>query len=179
MVTSLADVEYGVEIGRLAAAGQHGPYTTFQGCNLGCHGIVGGVLQTGIEIAVILQVEEAGHLFAGFIFKGCALVNGQNARFSFLGIPTGLYAERFLIHLFHCRYAVFFLLFIPYLTSCLSLFEDYGDKLTMEVHLIAAVEVFHGQPVDAVPQGAFLILTVGVGQRTPFHHEHQRLAVAQ
>ena len=95
MVAGLADVEDGIIVGSLSAGRQHSGYTTFEGGNLGCYGIVGGVLQAGIEISAVFQVEEAGHLFTCLIFEGCTLVDGEYAGFSFLGRPAGLYTQGF------------------------------------------------------------------------------------
>ena len=54
MVASLADVEYGIEVGGLSTGGEHSPYSTLKGADLTRHGIVGGVGQTGIEITLFL-----------------------------------------------------------------------------------------------------------------------------
>ena len=62
MVTSLADVKHGIEVGSLTAARQHSSHTSFKLRNLLCHNIIGWVLQTSVEIALLLQVEEHGHL---------------------------------------------------------------------------------------------------------------------
>ena len=102
MVAGFTDVEHCIEVGSLTGRSQHGTYSSFEGCNLGCYGIIGRILQAGIEIAAVFQIEQAGHLFAGVIFKGCTLINGQDARFAFLRSPSCLYAEclfaKFIIH---------------------------------------------------------------------------------
>ena len=49
MVSGLADVEYGIEIGCLSGRCQHGAYATFQSGDLGCDSIVCRVLQAGID----------------------------------------------------------------------------------------------------------------------------------
>ena len=54
MVASLTDVEDCIEISRLTAGGKHRTYTTFEGGNLRSHSVVGRVLQTGVEIALLL-----------------------------------------------------------------------------------------------------------------------------
>ena len=94
MVASLADVEHGVEVGSLTRGGQYGAYTAFEGCNLGGYSIVGGVLQTGVEVAFLLQVEEVGHLLGIVILERGALVDGEHTRLAILGLPACLYAER-------------------------------------------------------------------------------------
>ena len=70
MVASLTDIEDGIEVGSLSAAGQHSPHATLQRGNLGGDGVVGGILQTGIEVALLLQVEELRHLVGIVVFKG-------------------------------------------------------------------------------------------------------------
>ena len=93
MVASLADVEDGIEIGCLTRRGQYGTDTTFEGCNLLSHSVVGGVSQTGVEVAILLQVEEVGHLLCIVILERGALDDREYARFTILGLPACLYAE--------------------------------------------------------------------------------------
>ena len=88
VVAGFTDVVDGIEVGCLSRGGQHGTHAAFECGNLGCHGVVGRVLQTGIEIAVLFQVEEACHLFAAAIFEGGALVDGEYTRLSVLGCPS-------------------------------------------------------------------------------------------
>lgn len=90
VVAGFTDVVDGIEVGCLSRGGQHGAHAAFECGNLGCHGVVGRVLQTGIEIAVLFQVEEACHLFAAAIFEGGALVDGEYTRLSVLGCPSCL-----------------------------------------------------------------------------------------
>ena len=104
MVASLADVEDGVEVGSLSAGGEHRPYSTLEGSNLRSHSVVGGVLQTGIEIALFLQVEEIGHFLGVIILKRGALIDGEHACFAVFRLPATLYTERggtqFFLHVF-------------------------------------------------------------------------------
>ena len=93
VVAGLADVEHGVEVGGLSATRQHGTHTTFESGNLGCHGVVGGVLQTGVEVAVFLQVKQFCHLVRVVVLERRALDDGQFDRFSVLGLVTCLHAE--------------------------------------------------------------------------------------
>ena len=93
MVAGLADIEHGVETGGLSAGGEHGGYTAFELSNLGGYGIVGGVLQTGVEIPAVLEVEQTRHLFAVVVFEGGALVDGEHTGLAFLGLPAGLHAK--------------------------------------------------------------------------------------
>ena len=95
MVAGLADVEYGIEIGSLPGGSQYGAYATFQSSDLGCDSIVCRVLQAGVEISAFFEVEEFGHLFAGVILECRALIDRQDARFSFFRLPSSLHTEGF------------------------------------------------------------------------------------
>ena len=101
VVASLADVEHGVEVGSLTAAGQHSTHTTFEGSNLLGHHVVGRVGQTSVKIAGILQVEETSHLLAGVILEGSALIDGQLLRFTLGWFPSAMHADGLKILLTH------------------------------------------------------------------------------
>ena len=102
VVASATDIEDGVEVGSLSAGGKHCSNTAFQCCNLLGNSIIGGVLQTGVEVALFLQVEEVGHLLRVVVFECGTLINGQHACLTVLGFPTCLYTEgRFLQILLH------------------------------------------------------------------------------
>ena len=85
----------GIEVGCLSAGCQHSGHTTFEGGNLGGYCIVRRVLQAGIEIAAFLQIEQFSHLLARLILECRALIDREDTGFSFLGLPTGLYAQGF------------------------------------------------------------------------------------
>ena len=106
MVACLADVEDGVEVGCLTAGGQHGTHTAFQGGYLAGHRIVRGVGQSGIEITLVFEVEEACHLLACLVAECGTLVDGQLLWFALFGFPSTLYADG-LKFSFHCRYVGF------------------------------------------------------------------------
>ena len=76
MVACLADVEDSIEIRCLSARCQHGGYTAFEGGYLGCNGIVRRILQTGVEVTAVFEVEQTRHLLAGIVFESCTLING-------------------------------------------------------------------------------------------------------
>ena len=80
MVAAAADIEQRVEIGRLAAAGQHSSRAALQLGNLRRHIVISGVLEPGIKVAAGLQVEELAHLLAGVVFERSALNDGNLAR---------------------------------------------------------------------------------------------------
>ena len=95
MVTCLANVEQGIEVGCLSGSRQHRAYAPFQSGDLGCDSIVCRVLQAGVEISAFFEVEEFGHLFAGVILECRTLIDGQDARFSLFRLPASLHAEGF------------------------------------------------------------------------------------
>lgn len=61
MVTCLANIEDSVEVGSLTAGSQHGGHTTFEGGNLSGHSVIRRVLQAGIEITAVFQIEKTCH----------------------------------------------------------------------------------------------------------------------
>ena len=91
MVAGFADIEHGVEVGSLSAGGEHGSDTAFKSSYLGSNGIVRRVLQAGVEITAVFEVEQTCHLFAGFIFKSGALVDREYTRLSLFRCPAGLH----------------------------------------------------------------------------------------
>ena len=95
VVACLTDIEDCIEVGGLTRRGQHGTHTALEGSNLLCHGIVGGVGQTGVEITSILKVKELGHLVACLITEGGTLIDGQLLGFALGCFPTAMYAECF------------------------------------------------------------------------------------
>ena len=102
MVACLTYIKYGIEISGLARRSEHGSHSTFQCGNLLCHGVIRGVLQSRIEIALFLQVEEHGHFFGVVIFKCCTLNDRKLTRLTILGFPTTMNTQRrFLEILFH------------------------------------------------------------------------------
>ena len=101
VVASLTDVEDGVEVRRLSAAGQHSAHAAFEGSNLLSHGIVRRVSQAGIEVAAVLEVEETRHLVARLVAEGCALIDRQLLRFALLGLPSAVDADGLEVPLFH------------------------------------------------------------------------------
>ena len=100
MVSCLADIENGIEVGCLTAGSQHSGYTTFEGGNLSGNSVVRRVLQAGVEVTAVFQIEEACHLLAGIIFESGTLVDGQHAWFALFRRPSCLYAQGFGLELF-------------------------------------------------------------------------------
>ena len=92
MVSCAGDVQAGKQVGGLAGGGEDGAHAAFQGAKLRRHGIYRGVLQAGIEVPGLFQVEQAAHLVRCLIFKGRALDNGKLPRLALLGAVAGMYA---------------------------------------------------------------------------------------
>ena len=90
VVTGFADVEHSVEVRSLTGTGEHGRHTAFESGNLGSHGVVGRVLQTRVEVARSLQVEQVRHVVGGFVLESGALVDGEDARFAVFRLPAAL-----------------------------------------------------------------------------------------
>ena len=58
-----------------------------------CYDVVRRVLQTGIEISLLLQIEQFSHFLAGCIFECCALVNRKYTRLTVFRLPSSLYTD--------------------------------------------------------------------------------------
>ena len=94
VVAGPTDVEHGIEVGCLSAAREHGTDSTFELRYLESYGIIGGILQAGVEVAFFLQVEEHGHFFTIVILECGALDDGHLNRFPVFRLVATLYAER-------------------------------------------------------------------------------------
>ena len=93
MVASLTDIEDSIEIGSLSAACQYRSYSALKRCNLLCHRIVGGIGEARVEIALVLEVEKAGHLLARVVFECCALVDRQLLWLALAWFPSAVNAD--------------------------------------------------------------------------------------
>ena len=98
VVACFAEIEQGKEVCSLTAAGQHCGRAAFQLTDLLSHKVAGGVLQTGIEVAVCFQIKQLAHILAGGILKGGGLDNGDLAGFAVAGGVTALHADSITIH---------------------------------------------------------------------------------
>ena len=101
VVAGLTDVEDGVEVSRLSAAGQHGAHAALQGSNLPGHGVVCRVSQARVEVALVLQVEQASHLFARLVAVCSTLVDGKLLWLALPGLPSAVDADGLKVSLFH------------------------------------------------------------------------------
>jgi len=93
VVAGARDVEDGEEVGGHAAGGEEAGGAAFHGDDLGGDGVVGGVLEAGVEVAFALEVEEGAHGIAGGVFPGGGLDDGGLAGFAVAGLPSALDAE--------------------------------------------------------------------------------------
>ena len=100
MISCLTDIKNGIEVGSLAAGSQHSGYTTFKGSDFGGNSVIRWILQAGIKVTTVFQVEQAGHLLAGIVFESCTLIDGQYAWFALFRRPPCLYAQGFGLELF-------------------------------------------------------------------------------
>jgi hypothetical protein len=100
VTTSLTDIENSIEIGSLTRRSEHATHSTFKRSDFRSHSIVRWVLQTSIEIALILEVEQTSHCLARLIFESSTLDDRKYATFPILWRPASLHAKRLKI-LFH------------------------------------------------------------------------------
>ena len=94
MVTGFADIEACEEIGGLPGGGQHCAHSPFECGYLGRNLVIGGILESGIEITGFLEVEKTAHLVAGFILERGTLYDWDLTGFSLPGGISGLDTER-------------------------------------------------------------------------------------
>ena len=90
MVSGGADVKAGEKVRRLARGSQHSGHTTLQGSYLGRDHVVGGILQSGVEITAVLKVEKTTHLVRSLVFESCALHDGNLPGVALPGVVTSL-----------------------------------------------------------------------------------------
>ena len=93
VVAALADVEEREERGRLARGRQHGRRAALQLADLLRDRVVGGVLQAGVEVAVLLKVEQAPHVLRGVVLEGGGLHDGQLPGLAVPGNVAALHAR--------------------------------------------------------------------------------------
>ena len=94
MVTRTADIKCSKVIGCLAGGCEHCRNTALQFTDFCRNRIICRVCQSCIKISILLKIKETSHLFAGGIFKGCALVNREHPWFSILRSPSALDTDR-------------------------------------------------------------------------------------
>lgn len=76
----------------LTGRSQHGSRAALKRTNLCSNMVAGRILQTGVKITACFQIEQLTHIFAGGIFKGCALDDRKRTRFAIARIITGMQA---------------------------------------------------------------------------------------
>ena len=92
VVAAARDVEHGEEVSRLARRREHGRRAALQLGDLRRHGVVRGVGEARVEIAGLLEVEQAAHVLARVEFPGGGLVDGNLARLAVAGTVAALHA---------------------------------------------------------------------------------------
>ena len=95
VVAAGGDIEYCQEVGCLTGGGQHSGAAAFQGADLFCHSIAGGIGQPGVEVAVGFQIKELAHVFGSVILEGGALNDGNLPGLAVAGSVACLDAESF------------------------------------------------------------------------------------
>ena len=108
MVAAGSDIEYAEEIGSLAGRSQHAGCTALESGDLGSDHIVGGILQTRIEISLCLKIEQLAHIFAGVIFKSGTLNDRDHSGITVIRRITGLNTFGFSFHSFFTSVTVLF-----------------------------------------------------------------------
>ena len=98
MISRLADIGHCQHRCRLTGRCEHSRYTALQITYFFCYHIAGGVLQSGIKIAVFFQIEQFSHLFTCFITESGTLINRKHPRFPILWFPSALYTDRIFLH---------------------------------------------------------------------------------
>ena len=93
MIARAGNVEHGEEVRRLARGGEHGRRAPFQRSDLSGHRIIGGVGQARVEVAGLLQIEQAPHVLARIVLPRGVLVDGHLARLAIAGPPAALHAD--------------------------------------------------------------------------------------
>ena len=78
----ILDIENCVKISCLSGRSKDCSNTTLQICNFCCYSIICGILQTGIEITLCLQIEKLSHFISSIILVCCTLTDWKCTRFT-------------------------------------------------------------------------------------------------
>ena len=106
VIAAAGNIENGQQVRRLPRCGAQGAHAAFELGNLAFHGIDGGIGQTGIEKAFVLQIEQARNGGSGFIGEGRALRYGQDAGFAVAGRIAAVKTKGLWFHGFLVRVAI-------------------------------------------------------------------------
>ena len=98
VIACVCQVEDGKEVSRLTGGGQHTGDAAFERGDFGGDGIACRVLQPGVEIAGLFEIEKRRHFGRAVIFEGCGLDDGENTRLAIFRLPTSLNANGIEIH---------------------------------------------------------------------------------
>ena len=126
MVARGADIENGEKGRRLTGRGEHGADAALKVGYLRGYAVVCRILETGVEISGLLQIEESAHLLARFVFICRALDYRHNARLAVFRSVAGLHALCFYAKAHFC-----FLL--------LSVFKKMTHKVEAGINKIAGL----------------------------------------
>ena len=126
MVACGADIENGEERRRLAGRSEHRADAALKVGYLSGYAVVCRVLETGVEISGLLQIEEPAHLLARFVFICRALDYRHNARLAVFRSVAGLHALCFYIK-------------AHFVLSFLSVFEKMTHKVEAGINKIAGL----------------------------------------
>ena len=98
VVPCFADIKQRKEVCGLSAGGKHGGSAALQLADLFGYHVAGGVLQTGIEIAVCFQIEQLAHVLAGGVLEGGGLNDGDLTGLAVAGGIAALHADSITVH---------------------------------------------------------------------------------
>ena len=107
MAARLTDIEHRIIVSGLAGGCEHGRHAALQLADLLRNTVIGGVLEPGVKIAVLLQIEKASHLLGGIVFISGCLIDGKDPGFPVSGLPARLDTYCFFCVWFLHSYAPF------------------------------------------------------------------------
>ena len=93
MVARIADVEQREEVRRLAGRGQHRGRAALHLADLRRHRIIRRILQAGVEVAGLRQIEQTAHLLAGRVLEGRRLDDRRGAGLAVARLVAALHAR--------------------------------------------------------------------------------------
>ncbi len=117
MVPRLTNIKYCIIIRCLSRRGKHGCHAALQFADFLCHRVIGRVLEPGIKVPAVFQVEQSAHLVAGIILKCRALVNRQDPWLPFLWAPARLDAFCLYLVIAHVPFLLYLQLIQIYIAA--------------------------------------------------------------
>ena len=104
MVPCSGYIHHRIKAGSLTGGCQHGRRSPFQVTDLCRYSIICRVLEPGIKITGLLQIEQTSHLLTARVPKCGTLVNWQNPRFPIARLVSGLDAFRLYSEVAHVHF---------------------------------------------------------------------------